>query len=157
MAIIKKFRIKSFKNVNSVIEFENVSIAYGNRLILDNINFYSCFYFPFFSRNQWYTVGVATVFRNARLVGANSIFRRVVFWKPPIRVPYRWKSETSQLFSIEEKIIAVSEGIGEDLIRNFNLPEKTVKVIENAVFSKNIIDIIYRFTRISIYFFCLYC
>ena len=39
MAIIKKFRIKSFKNVNSVIEFENVSIAYGNRLILDNINF----------------------------------------------------------------------------------------------------------------------
>ena len=39
MAIIKKFRIKSFKNINSVIEFENISIAYGNRLILDNINF----------------------------------------------------------------------------------------------------------------------
>ena len=39
MAIIKKFRIKSFKNTNPVIEFENVSIAYGNRLILDNINF----------------------------------------------------------------------------------------------------------------------
>ncbi len=39
MAIIKKFRIKSFKNVNSIIEFENVSLAYGNRLILDNINF----------------------------------------------------------------------------------------------------------------------
>ena len=39
MAIIKKFRIKSFKNTNAIIEFENVSIAYGNRLILDNINF----------------------------------------------------------------------------------------------------------------------
>ena len=39
MAIIKKFRIKSFKNINSVIEFENVSLAYGNRLILDNLNF----------------------------------------------------------------------------------------------------------------------
>ena len=39
MGIIKKFRIKSFKNINSVIEFENVSLAYGNRLILDNINF----------------------------------------------------------------------------------------------------------------------
>ena len=39
MAIIKKFRIKSFKNVNSIIEFENISLAYGNRLILDNINF----------------------------------------------------------------------------------------------------------------------
>ena len=39
MAIIKKFRIKSFKNINSVIEFENVSLSYGGRLILDNINF----------------------------------------------------------------------------------------------------------------------
>ena len=39
MAIIKKFRIKSFKNINSIIEFENISLAYGNRLILDNINF----------------------------------------------------------------------------------------------------------------------
>ena len=36
MAIIKKFRIKSFKNTNSIIEFKNVSLAYGNRLILDN-------------------------------------------------------------------------------------------------------------------------
>tara|TARA_B100001564_G_C20549479_1_gene628352 strand:- start:49 stop:825 length:777 start_codon:yes stop_codon:yes gene_type:complete len=39
MAIIKPFRIKSFKNKNSIIEFENVSLSYGNRLILDNINF----------------------------------------------------------------------------------------------------------------------
>ena len=39
MAIIKKFRIKSFKNYNSIIEFKDVSLSYGNRLILDNINF----------------------------------------------------------------------------------------------------------------------
>ena len=39
MAIIKKFRIKSFKKKNSLIEFQNVSLSYGNRLILDNINF----------------------------------------------------------------------------------------------------------------------
>ena len=39
MAVIKKFRIKSFKKKKSVIEFENISLAYGNRLILDNINF----------------------------------------------------------------------------------------------------------------------
>jgi lipopolysaccharide export system ATP-binding protein len=39
MAIIKKFRIKSFKNINSIIEFNDVSLSYGNRLILDNINF----------------------------------------------------------------------------------------------------------------------
>ena len=39
MAIIKKFRIKSFKNINTVIEFENVCLSYGNRQILENINF----------------------------------------------------------------------------------------------------------------------
>ena len=39
MSIIKKFRIKSFKKKNSIIEFENISLAYGNRLILDNISF----------------------------------------------------------------------------------------------------------------------
>ena len=39
MAIIKKFRIKSFKNINSEIEFENISLSYGNRLILDKISF----------------------------------------------------------------------------------------------------------------------
>ena len=39
MAIIKKFRIKSFKNINSVVEFENISLSYGGRLILDNISF----------------------------------------------------------------------------------------------------------------------
>jgi len=39
MAIIKKFRIKSFKNDSAAIRFENLSLAYGNRLILDNISF----------------------------------------------------------------------------------------------------------------------
>ena len=39
MAIIKKFRIKSFKNNNPIIEFNDISLSYGNRLILDNLNF----------------------------------------------------------------------------------------------------------------------
>ena len=39
MAIIKKFRIKYFKNETPIIEFNNVSLSYGNRLILDNISF----------------------------------------------------------------------------------------------------------------------
>ena len=39
MSVIKKFRITSFKENNSIIEFENVSLSYGNRLILDKINF----------------------------------------------------------------------------------------------------------------------
>jgi len=39
MAVIKKFRIKSFKKNKTIIEFQNVSLAYGNRLILDNISF----------------------------------------------------------------------------------------------------------------------
>ena len=39
MAIIKKFRIKSFKNFKPMVEFQNVYLSYGNRLILDHINF----------------------------------------------------------------------------------------------------------------------
>ena len=39
MGIIKKFRIKSFKNEKPIIEFKNVSLSCGKRLILDNINF----------------------------------------------------------------------------------------------------------------------
>ena len=39
MALIKKFRIKSFKKLNPIIEFQNVTLAYGNRIILDNISF----------------------------------------------------------------------------------------------------------------------
>ena len=39
MAIIKKFRIKSFKNKNAEIEFDDISLSYGNRLILDKISF----------------------------------------------------------------------------------------------------------------------
>ena len=39
MTVIKKFRIKSFKKSTPIIEFENVSLSYGNRLILDNISF----------------------------------------------------------------------------------------------------------------------
>ncbi|MDA9758700.1 ATP-binding cassette domain-containing protein [Candidatus Pelagibacter sp.] len=39
MALIKKFRIKSFKKIKTIIEFDNVTLAYGNRIILDNISF----------------------------------------------------------------------------------------------------------------------
>ena len=39
MALIKKFRIKSYKKINTIIEFENVTLSYGNRIILDNISF----------------------------------------------------------------------------------------------------------------------
>ena len=39
MAIIKKFRIKSFKNKKPIIELEKMSLSFGKRLILDNISF----------------------------------------------------------------------------------------------------------------------
>lgn len=39
MTIIKKFRIKSFKQKNTSISFESVSLSYGERIILDNISF----------------------------------------------------------------------------------------------------------------------
>ena len=39
MALIKKFRIKSYKKINTIVEFDNVTLTYGNRIILDNISF----------------------------------------------------------------------------------------------------------------------
>ena len=39
MAIIKKFRIKSFKQKKPILKMENVSLSFGSRQILENINF----------------------------------------------------------------------------------------------------------------------
>ena len=39
MAIIKKFRIKSFKERKPIIKLENISLSFKNRNILDNISF----------------------------------------------------------------------------------------------------------------------
>jgi lipopolysaccharide export system ATP-binding protein len=39
MAIIKKFRIKSFKKNKPIIKLEKISLNYGKRKILDNVNF----------------------------------------------------------------------------------------------------------------------
>ena len=39
MALIKKFRIKEFKNKKTVAKLEKVSLSYDKRQILDNINF----------------------------------------------------------------------------------------------------------------------
>ena len=39
MAIIKKFRIKSFKNNNEAIKFENISLSFDKRIVLENLNF----------------------------------------------------------------------------------------------------------------------
>tara|TARA_X000000950_G_C13905798_1_gene656791 strand:+ start:2140 stop:2916 length:777 start_codon:yes stop_codon:yes gene_type:complete len=39
MALIKKFRIKEFKNKKPVAKLEKVSLSFGKRQILDNINF----------------------------------------------------------------------------------------------------------------------
>ena len=39
MAIIKKFRIKSFKNKKPIIKLDKISLSFGKRKILDNISF----------------------------------------------------------------------------------------------------------------------
>ena len=38
MAIIKKFRIKSFKKTKPLVSLKNISLSFGNRKILDNVN-----------------------------------------------------------------------------------------------------------------------
>ena len=39
MSNIKKFRIKSFKNNEAILKLEKISIKFGKKLILDNLNF----------------------------------------------------------------------------------------------------------------------
>ena len=39
MGIIKKFRIKSFKNIKPLIKLEKISLSFGKRQVLDDINF----------------------------------------------------------------------------------------------------------------------
>ena len=39
MAIIKKFRIKSFKKKQNILRFENISLSFEKRQILENISF----------------------------------------------------------------------------------------------------------------------
>ena len=39
MGVIKKFRIKSFKNPQPIISLENISLSFGKRKILDNVSF----------------------------------------------------------------------------------------------------------------------
>ena len=37
-SLIKKFRIKSFKEENPIIEIKNLTISYGNRQIVEKLN-----------------------------------------------------------------------------------------------------------------------
>ena len=39
MGVIKKFRIKSFKNPQPIISLENISLSFGKRKILENVSF----------------------------------------------------------------------------------------------------------------------
>ena len=38
MSNIKKFRIKSFKNNNNILKLEKLSLKFGKKVILDNLN-----------------------------------------------------------------------------------------------------------------------
>ena len=38
MALIKKFRVKSYKSVEPIVELKNISVFYNKRQIIDNLN-----------------------------------------------------------------------------------------------------------------------
>ena len=61
MAIIKKFRIKSYKSTKPIIELKNLSFLFGKRAILDNVSF---------SVNQGQIVG---------LLGPNGVGKSTIF------------------------------------------------------------------------------
>ena len=39
MGLIKKFRIKSYKAEETIVELKNISVFYNKRQIIDNLNF----------------------------------------------------------------------------------------------------------------------
>ena len=61
MGIIKKFRIKSFKNPEPIVSLENISLSFGKRKILENINI---------STNEGEIVG---------LLGPNGVGKSTIF------------------------------------------------------------------------------
>ena len=73
MAIIKKFRIKSFKNNKEVINLENISLSFGKRKILENINI---------SINEGEIVGLL----GPNGVGKSTIFNLITGLLKPIMV-----------------------------------------------------------------------
>ena len=72
MALIKKFRIKSFKKVKPVLKIEKVSLAFKKRSILENINF---------SLNQSEILGLL----GPNGVGKTSLLRSISEISPPIK------------------------------------------------------------------------
>ena len=38
MALIKKFRIDTYKEISTIIELKNISVFYNNRQIIENLN-----------------------------------------------------------------------------------------------------------------------
>ena len=41
MAVIKKFKIKSYKKIQTIIELKNISVFYNKRQIIENLKLYS--------------------------------------------------------------------------------------------------------------------
>ena len=65
MAIIKKFRIKSFKKIKPIIKLDKISLSYGKRKILDNVSF---------SLNENQILGLL----GANGVGKSSLFNLII-------------------------------------------------------------------------------
>ena len=66
MAIIKKFRIKSFKEKKPVIKLEKISLSFEKRLILENISF---------NLNQGQILGLL----GPNGVGKSTIFNLIIY------------------------------------------------------------------------------
>ena len=78
MAIIKKFRIKSFKKKKTIIKLDKLSLSFGKRKILDNINF---------SINEGQILGML----GPNGVGKSTIFNLITGL---IKPQYGWQNDT---------------------------------------------------------------
>ena len=91
MAIIKKFRIKSFKNNIPLLSLEKISLNFGKRKILDNINF---------TINSGEIVGML----GPNGVGKSTIFNLITGLIKPDHGKVKFKNENATETSTSERM-----------------------------------------------------
>ena len=96
MAIIKKFRIKSFKQKQTILRFENISLSFEKRQILENISF---------EINQGEIFGML----GPNGVGKSTIFNLITGLIKPDKGEIFIREENVNEMTLYENLMAVAE------------------------------------------------
>ena len=109
MAIIKKFRIKNFKQENELLKLEKISVSFGKRKILENLNL---------NLNEGEILGLL----GPNGVGKSTIFNVIIgLLKPDYGSVFIEKNVTQIKFIIERKIIKLDMSLNMEVFHDLTL------------------------------------